>query len=174
MARNVTRTVISKKKRKVFLKLLAESGGNVMASSAAVGYANPAFLMKCRREDEDFAEEWDQAVEAGGAVLESELLRRGVEGVLDPVFYKGEIVGYKNVYSDTLLLAAIKKVNPAYRDSRTGGDMNINFGIAVLPMTAKNDDDWEARAVNMHGSQTVIELEAKPVENTLKRVTRGD
>ena len=175
MARAVTRVEISKRKRKVFLKLLAETGGNVAASSAAVGYANTAFLMKVKRDDEDFAEEWDLAVQAGANVLEAEILRRGIEGVLKPILHKGKIVAYETVYSDTLLLAAMKKAHPGYRDARIGGDTNINFGIAILPMTAKNDDDWENRAVEMHSEQKVIVLEAKPIEHhTVTKITRGD
>ncbi len=174
MARAITRVEISKKKRKVFLKLLAETGGNVKAASEAVGYANTSFLMKFKKEDEDFAEEWEEAVQAGAAILEAEILRRGIDGVLEPVFYKGKVVGYKTVYSDPLLLAAIKKVDPGYRDARIGGSTNINFGVAILPMTAKDDDDWENRAIEMHSDQKVIELEAKPIEGLITKVTRGD
>lgn len=146
-----------------------------MEAAKAVGYTDPTFLMRVRREDEDFAEQWDLALEGAKAVLEAEATRRAVEGVLEPVFFKGTVVGYKTNYSDTLLLARLKRLDPGYRDNRSGsGDTNINFGVAILPMTAKNDDDWENRAIDMHSDQKVIELEAKPVENTLKKVTRGD
>lgn len=59
-------------------------------------------LFKWRREDERFAEAWDEAVEAGVDLLEQEIRRRAVEGVDRPVFQQGECVGFVREYSDSL------------------------------------------------------------------------
>lgn len=168
-----TRVALSRKKRKVFLDVLAKTG-NVSFSAQAAGYTTTIFLHKTRREDEDFAEAWDQALQAAGDVVEAEAYRRAIEGVLEPNYYKGDVVGYTPKYSDTLLLAILKKLKPEYREGGRGGDMNINFGIAVLPMTANDESGWEQRAVQMHNGQTLVEIEAKPVENELMKVKRGD
>jgi len=173
MAKALTSVVLSKKKRRVFLNILAQTGRVAVASRAA-GYQNTSFLTKLRRDDEDFAEEWDLALEAAKHVLEEEAVRRATDGVLEPVFYKGVIVGHKPNYSDALLMFILRKLDPAYRDTGRHGETNINFGIAVLPMTAQSDEAWEQRALEMHGGQKTITLEAKPVENNLDRVKRGD
>ena len=89
--------------------------------------------------------------------------------------YKGEVVGYETQYSDALIMFLLRGMKPEkYRENARGGDMNISFGVAVLPMTAKSDEAWEQRALNMHDDQKVIVLEDKPVENNLIRVRRGD
>jgi hypothetical protein len=41
-------------------------------------------------------------------------------------------------------------------------------GGAVVPDTAKSEEDWESRAVEMHQNQKVITLEDKPTENHFK------
>lgn len=169
-----SRAVLAKKKRRVFLDVLAKTG--VVAEAArAVGYTDTATLQQYRRNDEEFAEAWDFALEAAAHVLEEEIWRRAKEGVLEPIFYKGEVAGYKTNYSDTLAMFILRGLKPSvYRESQRGGDTNISFGIAVLPMTAQSDDQWEQRAVLMHQEQKTITIEAKPVENQMARIKRGD
>lgn len=168
-----SRAVLAKKKRKVFLSILAKTG-QVAVAARACGHTDTSTFQHFRRHDEDFAEDWNHALEAAANILEEEAVRRAIEGVLEPVYYKGEIAGYKTNYSDTLMMFILRKLDPSYRDTSRGGDMNINFGIAVLPITAQNDDQWEQRAVVMHNEQKPITIEAKPVENTMARITRSD
>ncbi len=169
-----SRAFLAKKKRKVFLGVLAKTG-QVAVASRACGYTDTATLQAFRRNDEDFAEAWDFALEAAAHVLEEEAIRRATEGVLEPVYYKGEVAGYKTNYSDTLLMFILRGLKPGvYRENQRGGDTNINFGIAVLPMTAQSDEQWEQRAVLMHQEQKTITIEAKPVENQMARIKRGD
>ncbi len=89
-----SRAVLAKKKRKVFLSVLAKTG-RVSEAARAVGYTDTATLQAYRRNDEDFAEAWDHALEAAAHVLEEEVWRRAQDGVLEPVFYKGHVAGYK-------------------------------------------------------------------------------
>ena len=169
-----SRAVLAKKKRKVFLAILAKTG--VVAEAArACGHTDTSTFQAYRRQDEDFAEAWDHSLEAAAHVLEEEAIRRATEGVMEPVFYKGEVAGYKVNYSDTLMMFILRGLKPGtYRDNARGGDMNVNFGIAVLPMTAQSDDQWEQRAVLMHQEQRTITIEAKPIENQMARIKRGD
>ena len=175
MARAISRVELSKKKRRVFLDILSKTG-QVTEAARAVGYTSTQHLHKLRREDEDFAEQWDLAIQAAKDVLEAEAIRRAHDGVLEPNYYKGVVVGYTPKYSDTLLMFVLKKLDPTYRDTGRGGDMNINFGVAIMPMQAKDETAWEQRAVEMHGNQQVITLEEKPKENNLARakMTRSD
>ncbi len=169
-----SRAILAKKKRRVFLSILAQTG-RVAEASRAVGFTDTSTLQAFRRSDEDFAEAWDEALQAAAHVLEEEAIRRATEGVLEPIYYKGEVAGYKTNYSDTLLMFILRGLKPGtYRDTQRGGDTTINFGIAVLPMTAPNDEQWEQRAVQMHSEQKVITIEAKPVENQMTRIKRSD
>ncbi len=170
-----TRSVRSRKKKRAFLAALAATGGRVGEAAKAVGFTDTSYLRKCRREDEDFAEAWDHAMEAGTDKLVDEAVRRAVDGTHDPIYYKGEVCGYKLNYSDTMLMFLIRGQRPdTYRENARGGEINMNFGIAVMPMTAPNEADWQARAMLMHDKQQPIIIEAKPVENQMARIERGD
>ena len=125
-----------------FLDLLAKTG-KVADSARAVGFTTTAFLHTLRREDEDFAELWDQAIDAAGDVLEAEAHRRAVEGIVDDVYYKGEVVGHKLLYSDQLLMFLLRGTRPEkYNQSGGGAQINVKFGVAVLPMTAPSEAEW--------------------------------
>lgn len=94
-----------------------------------------------RKRDGDF----DQAVIAARAMhaehLEKEAYRRGVEGVDEPVFQNGELVGHKRKYSDVLLLARLKKFDPGYRDKTV--DVNVGAGgVLVVNPDPEDVDKW--------------------------------
>lgn len=170
-----TNVIIARKRRRAFLAALAKTGGRVMEAALAAGYTDTSALQKFRRENEEFAEEWEHALEAGTDMLVDEVVRRAIDGVHEPQYYKGEVVGYTLKYSDALLMFQIRARRPEqYRETARGGETNINFGIAVLPMTASNEADWQNRALLMHDRQTPILLEAKPVENQMAKIVRGD
>ena len=62
--------------------------------------------------DERFARDFDAAREAAADVLEAECRRRGQDGVEDPVYYRGQVVGSVRRYSDACLLALLKVYRP--------------------------------------------------------------
>lgn len=65
-----------------------------------------------------FNEAEKDAFEAGSDVFEDTLFKRAVEGVEEPVFYKGEVVGYVKKYDTLLLMFALKARRPLiYRDN---------------------------------------------------------
>lgn len=163
-----TRQKLSLRKQSKFLDLLAQTG-KVAASARAVGFASTAYLHKLRRDDEDFAEAWGQAVEAAGDILEEEAIRRANEGIIEEIYYKGEVVGQKFMYSDQLLMFLLRGNNPGKYNQGGGHGTNINvkFGVAVLPMTAASEADWEAKAIAMHDKQVVIGLTDDEVEKAV-------
>ena len=74
--------------------------------------------------DSTYAERFEEAkVEATDALV-SEARRRATQGVKEPVYYKGEVVGTIRKYSDTLLIFLLKGALPeVYRERHelTGG-----------------------------------------------------
>ena len=44
--------------------------------------------------------------------LEAEAIRRARDGWLEPVFYRGEVVGHTRKYSDTLMIFMLKALRP--------------------------------------------------------------
>lgn len=100
--------------RTTFLRALAE--GATAAGAMQIAGVSSSTAYDHRKADPAFAAAWDNAAEAGLGVLENELVRRAVDGVLKPDYYKGEVVGYTRHYSDRNLLRALAARNPAWAE----------------------------------------------------------
>ena len=151
--RQKAKVIISEKKKKIFLQHLALTG-KVVASAQAAGYVDSHHLNRMRRNDKDFSARWDEALEVAGDMVEEEAFRRAIEGVLEPVYYRGEICGYKTNYSDQLLLTMLRKFRPEYRDKiDVHKTLKHDFGITILPMTAPKPLDWEKNSEFVHENQ---------------------
>lgn len=151
---------MAQRRRRIFLKVLAESG-NVMRAAKAVGYTNSSYVRRLRREDPVFAEQWDAAMQAAGDVLESEALRRGVEGVEKPIMYKGEIVAHERQFSDGLLQTLLKANNPEkFGDKKTiVGEINHKGGVMIVPGMIVSEKDWEQQSLETHDRQKTLDAE---------------
>lgn len=68
-------------------------------------------------------------------LLEEEAFRRAVEGDLQVVFYKGEEVGRRRVYSDQLLSLLLKGKKPQYRENvEINNSVSVDMSDAVSTM----------------------------------------
>lgn len=56
---------------------------------------------------------------------------RAIDGWLEPVFYKGELIGYIRKFSDRMLELQAKRYIPAYRD-KSAVDLNVAGGVLVV------------------------------------------
>lgn len=88
-----------------FLRALALNA-DVSGAAKAAGIGRGTAYDR-RRKDPTFAARWDDAIEQALDRFEAELVRRGVEGWLEPVYYKGAIVGDIRRYDTTALLAKL-------------------------------------------------------------------
>jgi hypothetical protein len=115
-AKRRPRGPLTARERRVFLEQLAV-GWSVTHAAAQAGRDRQRFY-ELRESNEDFAEAWLHAVEAGTQVLEDEARRRAVAGWEEPVFQQGELVGSVRKYSDQLLTLLLRGRRPAvYRES---------------------------------------------------------
>lgn len=149
-----SKAVISNRKKEVFLEVL-KCTGNVSGAALAAGYASSSFLVRVRKTDAEFAEKWDDALEASYDLLEAEALRRAVDGVMEPEYYQGTIVGYKVKYSDGLLTTLLKANRPdKFRDNmKISGEMTAKFGIAIMPAVTTDQKSWLEAAQSVTESQ---------------------
>lgn len=100
---------------RTFVEHLADGGTVSKAASAASICRKTAY--NWRESDKEFAEAWDDAIEAGTQEMEAEAIRRAVKGTKKPVFHQGQVCGHVNEYSDTLLIFMLKARRPkVYRE----------------------------------------------------------
>lgn len=106
-----------------FLTALA-GGSTVSEAASAAGIASTTAYGR-RRTCADFAEAWANALEDSTDILEAAARSRAVQGVAEPVFWQGSVVGYRQVYSDALLallLRGRRKLFATERTELTGAD----------------------------------------------------
>ena len=93
-----------------FLGMLAELPNiTVVCKLMGIHFSN---FYRTRERDPDFDQGVKDAMEQGYDLIEEEARRRAVDGVMEPVFYRGEEVGAIRRYSDQLLITLLKGYKP--------------------------------------------------------------
>jgi len=105
---------ISAEARAAFLE--AVSAGWSVSHAADRADVHRRRFYELAKADGEFAAELRDAVQTGTHALEDEARRRAVDGVDEPVFQGGELVGHVRRYSDRLLEFLLKKRDPSYRE----------------------------------------------------------
>lgn len=106
-----------------FLAHLAETG--ILSDAAAAAGVNRTTVFRRRQDDPEFAKQVEEAIDMAADKLEAEARRRALEGVEEPVYQGGQMVGTRTVYSDSLLALLLKgrrKKVFAERIEQTGAD----------------------------------------------------
>lgn len=107
--------------RAPFLEALA-AGWSVTHAAARATVDRQRFY-ELRDADDEFAEQWDEALDAGTHVLEDEALRRAVEGYdEDTVDADGNLLRRVRRYDSALLQTLLKGRLPRYRE---GANVNV-------------------------------------------------
>lgn len=102
---------------------------------------SPAFVFAWIKEDKVAADAMDEARRVGYSGLESEAIRRAVKGVEEDVWYRGEQVGTKVVYSDGLLTKIMEAKLPEYSKKEGGNTFNGPTQINIMPR-AESYEEW--------------------------------
>jgi hypothetical protein len=101
--------------KRAFLNAFALLGRVPQAAKAAE--IDLSLHYKWLKSDPDYALSFKDAQDMAADLLESEAVRRAVQGVDKPVYYKGRQVGTVKEYSDTLLIFTLKGLRPEkYKD----------------------------------------------------------
>lgn len=103
-------TYLTPEKKAQFLALLSEYGNVTRAAEDAELVR--VYLYQARKNDPEFAAEWEDAAKIGAARLEDEARLRAVEGWQEPVWYQGVQCGTVRKFSDTLLICLLKAHHP--------------------------------------------------------------
>lgn len=137
----LTVRTMTKARRDKFLEVLADTGSVVAAARAASPhskYGARRTFEDMRARDPEFREQWDNAINASLAKVESEIMRRAMTPTKRPIFSRGELVGEEDVFDNKLLLALARKMSPEWRESRhltVDGSVDHNHRHAHLQLT---------------------------------------
>lgn len=90
-----------------FLRSLRETGC-VKAACRHVGLTTTS-AYRVKRRIPAFGEAWDQALAFVAPALERAAMQRAVDGWLEPIVYKGEVVAHRRRYSDAMLRLLLQR-----------------------------------------------------------------
>jgi len=130
---------------KAFLDVVAETG-NLSEASRQVNI-NPKTYQYHQKKDPDFADALELALVKGGALIEAEMRRRGIEGFDEPVFQKGGQVGVIRKYSDLVLLKLAQGRFPEKYGSVNGREGGGNIIVQINQAFEKLPDGTVAPVV---------------------------
>lgn len=121
---------------------LRTSYGDFHASCRKAGLSVD-FVCNWIKDDSIAAEQIQEAQRVGYMGLESVAIQRGAHGVEEDVYFKGQVVGQKRVYSDSLLSKVMDARIPAYKkgDAANSNTFNGPTQINIMPR-AENFDQW--------------------------------
>lgn len=136
-------------KKAAFLAAYAETATVTHAARAA--QVDRVQHYRWLASDDGYRAAFEIAAEEAVEKLEREAMRRAAEGVDEPVFHKGEVVGYVRKYSDTLLIFLLKAARPdKYRDNLhldLTGDIRLQAFQAVATLSPEQLRELAAGAL---------------------------
>lgn len=120
---------------KAYFATIAANGGFRNRAAAAIGI-DKSTPHQWLADHPELREQYDkamaEALEQAAENLMAEVTRRGQEGILEPVFYKGRKVGLVRKYSDTLLMFRLNAMGHGTRQSAVSFDAARLFTDEVL------------------------------------------
>jgi len=126
-------------KQKAFLAAYAKTANlSRAASKAKISRVSHYNWLKNAQYKKLFEEEKEKAV----GLLEDEAVRRAHEGVLEPVYQGGKLIGTKRVYSDTMLIFLLKAARPEkYRDNYPAQKLEGEITLRIIREDSKANGD---------------------------------
>lgn len=100
-------------RQREFIALLAETG-SVRAACRRLGVGeHHIYKLRQHPDAASFRKAWEAALDMGIARIEDVATDRALNGVEEPVYHAGEIVGARRVYNDRLLMFLLKNRAPS-------------------------------------------------------------
>ena len=131
---------VTKAVKEAYVELLAQHGTHA-TPSRILGLGHNT-MCRLRERDPEFKQACEEALELYTDTLKQAAHRRAVEGVDEPIYHQGVLVGYKKRYSDRLLEVMLKKNDPSFRDGHHV-DIKAENGVIVVGDRAKDALGWE-------------------------------
>ena len=127
----------------LLVQQLQANCGDMLDACKSVG-VSLIFVNQWRKDDKEVHERLTEAERVGMQGLVSEAIRRGVRGHDEDVYFKGEVVGTKKVFSDGLLQSLLKAKIPEFSKDGESGGTHVHVNIANVMPRANNYEEWLA------------------------------
>ena len=154
-----------RKRYKLFIKTLAETGN--FTYSSKVSNISATKLYSRRREDPQFAQLWERALEEANDRLELVARARAMKGAEKPIYFQGHLVGSAYEPSDRLMELLLKAAKPekyrAHREDLGAIDINFNFNTGsteILEQVRSDVSSTESSEAVEEAVEEAVDAEA--------------
>lgn len=113
-------------RQRAFIQALAETGSVTIAARQVNMAHATAYALRHHPEAGSFRLAWEAALACGVQRLRDEAFDRAMNGQLQPVFWKGKVVGYRRVKNDRLLMYLLRH----YGQDAGGKRVTLNYFAA--------------------------------------------
>lgn len=131
-----------------FLEVYRRTGQHYLSAEACQVAGTTVFTHL--RKDPAFAEAYEEAKQHFGDIIEQEAIRRAVQGWRErPVVNEqGEVVGYVQKFSDSLMAMVLKRWRPEYAEKIS---VNVSGGVLLVPALPQGStqSQWELEGGNV-------------------------
>lgn len=155
-----------------FIEALADTG-SVEAAARAVDMAERgAYELRRQPGAEGFRAAWEAALAIGVQRIEDVAMNRALNGVEEPVYSYGKLVGTRQRYNDRLLMFILRNRAPD-RFAAGGGPRGLNAvsQMQLDQLRAQWRKEWEAEQPNVSAAEVRANIEAK-IEAIRRRIER--
>jgi hypothetical protein len=134
----------------LFLQAYLENNGYFYQAAHSIGRSGQA-INDHLKSDPVFRAQKAEADARLLEMFEMEADRRGREGVDKLVVSAGKILGTEKVFSDTLLMARLRKLDPSgYNNRQVQHQVSGTVGVLHAPMPHASSEDWEKDYAKRH------------------------
>ena len=151
--------------QRAFIEALADTG-SVAAAARMVGRAaEGAYALRRHPQGKSFRKAWEAALAAGVQRLEDIAMERALNGVEQPVYSYGELVGTRRVYNDRLLMFMLRNRAPKrFAEGRARGLNALdNARLKTLRKQWREEcrEEWEAERRRVSPQEVRDSIDAK-------------
>jgi hypothetical protein len=137
-------------RQSAFLEAFRDTG--TLAGAARTAGVSRSSHYRWIRENPEYRAKFEEANEEAADALEQEARRRALDGVEEPVFYRGERVGSVRKYSDQLLMVLLMAKRPEQFRERLDITSKADPGVDVIdPKVMKTLTDTELETARALG-----------------------
>lgn len=159
-------------RQSAFIEALADTG-SVDAACKAVNMSTVgAYHLRRQPEAESFRTAWEAALGLGVARVEDVVMDRALNGVEEPLYSYGKLIGTRRRYNDRLLMFILRNRAPerfadGKRVSGMGG-LNAVGQMELERLKKQWREEWEAEQRNVSPEQVRASIDRKVEEIRLR------
>ena len=159
-------------RQRAFIEALADTGSVEAACKAVDMSTVGAYHLRRQPGAEEFRAAWEAALQLGVQRIEDVVMDRALNGVEEPLYSYGKLIGTRTRYNDRLLMFILRNRAPE-RFAAGGGPKGLNaVSQAQLDRLKKQwRKEWEAEQGNVSAEEVYQSINRK-IEDIRKRIER--